>query len=531
MSESYIDIAVKYAKAGIKIFPCKPSDKSPLTKNGFKNASSDVGLVKRWWKKNPDALIGAPCEGQFSVIDVDLSKGQQAFASFGKIHEYTCQTKATASTLNNGHHYYFKPDNEVVRKVGFIYAIDSLGVGGYAILPDGNRYMQRGSLDSFISQIRDNKLPELPSELKNHLTGVREIESLSQYREQTTPKRSKSTAKKNEEIPEEPGDDVSAVIEAETSASLSRVYEGIGANHGYEDITYTGDPIFIGRGEMTGKMFNSILFNKDVQKRLASYVGVALPKNGEMFGRPFRSLLPGHTDNNPSMSSRWVRREGGGWGLIVRDFSDHNSDEKIDYNLTRIFMNVRYGKNYRKPSPTEFVVWTMKLMSEAGVIDFERPELKSEITHMTKGQKKAAQGFLDLVGLKSTWSTEEVCTCYSQKFAAAWTGVSTETVNKMKAAAIKFGLMEKTGEMHGEGAMRTPLFRLGSGVVKREEIRNIRELITAVNSESKRKSTNGRKKLGSRKQSPSDTTLPVNKGISEKVSPVMARRRSCGDSS
>jgi hypothetical protein len=74
-----LDLAKKYP-----VFPCRRNDekdqdgrilkaKSPLTKNGFKDATQDEAQIRRFWASHPDALVGVPT-GQrtgLAVIDFD----------------------------------------------------------------------------------------------------------------------------------------------------------------------------------------------------------------------------------------------------------------------------------------------------------------------------------------------------------------------------------------------------------------------------------------------------------------------------
>ena len=46
-------------KLSLPVFPCRPN-KSPYTKNGFKDATIDVTKIKNFWLKFHDALIGVP---------------------------------------------------------------------------------------------------------------------------------------------------------------------------------------------------------------------------------------------------------------------------------------------------------------------------------------------------------------------------------------------------------------------------------------------------------------------------------------
>ncbi len=64
--------ALVYAERGYCLFPCRPREKKPLTKNGFLDATTDPATIKRWWTENPDANIAIACaRSKIVVIDVD----------------------------------------------------------------------------------------------------------------------------------------------------------------------------------------------------------------------------------------------------------------------------------------------------------------------------------------------------------------------------------------------------------------------------------------------------------------------------
>jgi Bifunctional DNA primase/polymerase, N-terminal. len=46
-----ITYAIAYALKGMAVFPIKFKAKTPLTKNGFKDATKDVKQIEEWWKK------------------------------------------------------------------------------------------------------------------------------------------------------------------------------------------------------------------------------------------------------------------------------------------------------------------------------------------------------------------------------------------------------------------------------------------------------------------------------------------------
>jgi hypothetical protein len=57
-SNAVMTAALAYAASGIPVFPCHPVTKRPLTKRGFKDATTDPATNRRWWSLRPDALIG-----------------------------------------------------------------------------------------------------------------------------------------------------------------------------------------------------------------------------------------------------------------------------------------------------------------------------------------------------------------------------------------------------------------------------------------------------------------------------------------
>jgi hypothetical protein len=59
----WLDEALTLARRGTPIFPCR-ADKSPLTLHGFKDATTNRDLIREWWMRWPEALIGAPTRHQ-----------------------------------------------------------------------------------------------------------------------------------------------------------------------------------------------------------------------------------------------------------------------------------------------------------------------------------------------------------------------------------------------------------------------------------------------------------------------------------
>ena len=93
--------------SGLAVFPCKATDKTPFTKNGFYAASKDPEQIRAWWTQYPGALVGVPT-GQVNgidVIDIDPRNGGHIWL---KTHESVIPRTRTHSTRSGGVHLLFK---------------------------------------------------------------------------------------------------------------------------------------------------------------------------------------------------------------------------------------------------------------------------------------------------------------------------------------------------------------------------------------------------------------------------------------
>jgi hypothetical protein len=147
-----LEIALKYAERGIKIFPCNIK-KAPAIKHGkgFRDATSDPAKIKEWWTKFPDALVGSPND-QFTVIDCDSHN----LCYVGKMLHEDAVTRLKQEqiitddaievrTISGGTHYYFKKDSTATRQIKCLPFIDLLADGGYVILPDQTHYVAKNT--------------------------------------------------------------------------------------------------------------------------------------------------------------------------------------------------------------------------------------------------------------------------------------------------------------------------------------------------------------------------------------------------
>ena len=127
--------ALAYAAAGWPVFPCKPDLKTPDTAHGFKDATTDPAVIRRWWPSDRNVAIATGVPGP-DVLDVDVKPDGNGFAAFNRLKQAGMLTGARAlvRTPSGGLHAYFvgtgQPSGRLVR--GFL---DFKAAGGYVLAP------------------------------------------------------------------------------------------------------------------------------------------------------------------------------------------------------------------------------------------------------------------------------------------------------------------------------------------------------------------------------------------------------------
>ena len=129
--------ALAYAAAGWPVFPCKPDQKAPDTAHGFKDATTDPAVIRRWWRarpdRNPAIATGAPGP---DVLDVDVKPDGSGFPAFNRLKQagVLAGARALVRTPSGGLHAYFagtgQPCGRLVRDF-----LDFKSSGGYVLAP------------------------------------------------------------------------------------------------------------------------------------------------------------------------------------------------------------------------------------------------------------------------------------------------------------------------------------------------------------------------------------------------------------
>lgn len=169
-------LALKLAAQGFPVFPCREKsetvngrirkEKSPATRYGFKDATTNEKQIRSWWSRRPYALVGMPT-GQasgFAVLDLDRhteeSDGILALAEMG--HKPSDLTPLRARTANGGLHLYFKHVDGVTNKDRHLpKGIDVRAEGGFVIAP-GSRFKDGRFYDELDLSV---SVPSFPVEM------------------------------------------------------------------------------------------------------------------------------------------------------------------------------------------------------------------------------------------------------------------------------------------------------------------------------------------------------------------------------
>lgn len=145
-----LETALQLSRDKLNIFPCNLR-KTPMTPNGFKDATYDEDTIRDWWTRWPDAGIGFPTGAINKVVVLDIDKdekrsidGEKTLNSLPEI-----PITLTVRTPRGGRHLYFKHPGKVVKnstsKIGE--GLDIRGDGGYVIIPpsqaeNGEQYVK-----------------------------------------------------------------------------------------------------------------------------------------------------------------------------------------------------------------------------------------------------------------------------------------------------------------------------------------------------------------------------------------------------
>lgn len=111
-----IDEALRYAKAGIPVFPlhwlkqdgtcscrlgdmCQAKGKHPRIKNWGEEATTDIAKITGWWNKTPLANIGIPMGEKSGLVALDVDTRHNGDTFMDQIMQSTSLTKVDGTTM------------------------------------------------------------------------------------------------------------------------------------------------------------------------------------------------------------------------------------------------------------------------------------------------------------------------------------------------------------------------------------------------------------------------------------------------
>lgn len=132
------EAALRLARYGFMVFPCRPREKTPATPHGLQDAKRDPRAIRACWSQHPHMNIGVRCgkESGIVVLDVDGDEGWESLHRLEDAHG-ELPTTASVTTPRGGQHFYFRhPGSEIRNTAGYPgEGLDIRGDGGYVLAP------------------------------------------------------------------------------------------------------------------------------------------------------------------------------------------------------------------------------------------------------------------------------------------------------------------------------------------------------------------------------------------------------------
>lgn len=122
---------------GLRVFPCRPGGKDPLTDHGCKDATDDRAQIREWQARWPDANWGAATGGGIFALDIDMKNGLDGGAALAAMIDRhgNLPRHLVNRTPNSGTHHLFRGDG-IRNSAGKIApGFDVRGDGGYICVP------------------------------------------------------------------------------------------------------------------------------------------------------------------------------------------------------------------------------------------------------------------------------------------------------------------------------------------------------------------------------------------------------------
>lgn len=148
-------LALSLASQGYAVFPLQTRGKVPYAgSHGWKDASRDSEVIRRFWKLHPTANVGIAtgAPSRIWVLDVDGPAGCEMLRTLIRRHGGLPRTRVVGTGRAGGFHYYWALGSaRVGNRVRVADGLDTRGDGGHVVGPgswhaNGTRYVVRVDL-------------------------------------------------------------------------------------------------------------------------------------------------------------------------------------------------------------------------------------------------------------------------------------------------------------------------------------------------------------------------------------------------
>ncbi len=138
MKISLKEAALAYARHGWQVIPL--NGKIPRTEYGYKDATTDPGIIEAWWNKWPDANVGIVTGAVSGLVVLDVDRhGEDGMKTLADLErEYgSIPSTLQVKTGGGGIHYYFRypKEGKAPCRTRIYPGIDIKGDGGYVVAP------------------------------------------------------------------------------------------------------------------------------------------------------------------------------------------------------------------------------------------------------------------------------------------------------------------------------------------------------------------------------------------------------------
>jgi hypothetical protein len=130
-----LDAALRYARRGWPVFPCKPGSKEPATAHGVHDATTDPQRIEHFWSHRPGLNVAVATGGNGpDVLDVDVTHGKRGYAALHDAVQAGLVPAPMGSvrTPSGGMHLFYAGDGQ---RNGSLpqHGLDFRGRGGYVV--------------------------------------------------------------------------------------------------------------------------------------------------------------------------------------------------------------------------------------------------------------------------------------------------------------------------------------------------------------------------------------------------------------